>query len=122
MIIREIFGGRHRFGEIQKSLDIAKNILSTRLKQLLEEGILQLDDSEGSSPRSRYVLTAKGQSLNVVLIALWQWGVDHYFEEGELPHEIIDAESGQMFERLKTRTIGGEDINPNGLRLVSLTK
>src|SRR5580704_1202330 len=40
LIIRDVFDGRHRFGEFQKNLGLAKNILSARLRNLVEHGIL----------------------------------------------------------------------------------
>src|SRR6266851_8614233 len=40
LIIREAFLGKRRFGEFQKSIGLAKNILTVRLRALVERGIL----------------------------------------------------------------------------------
>src|SRR5262247_2661422 len=41
LIIRDALLGRRRFGEFQKSLGLAKNILTTRLRTLVDRGILE---------------------------------------------------------------------------------
>ena len=41
LIIRDVFHGRRRFEEIQSSLGIARNVLTSRLARLVEEDILE---------------------------------------------------------------------------------
>ncbi|MFD7873438.1 winged helix-turn-helix transcriptional regulator [Streptomyces sp. NPDC059766] len=79
LVLREIFAGRHRFAEIQSSLGIATNLLSSRLKVLVEAGVLhtQTYQEPGSRPRQSYHLTEAGRDLRIVLIALQQWGDVH---------------------------------------------
>src|SRR6187399_611676 len=74
LIVRDAFKGQQRFGEFHKSLGLAKNILSSRLKKLVEAGIFRIEPDPESSLSHRYVLTPKGEQLCVVLVALWQWG------------------------------------------------
>ncbi|WP_374771832.1 helix-turn-helix transcriptional regulator [Streptomyces sp. NBC_01310] len=79
LVLREVFAGRHKFAEIQSSLGIATNLLSARLKVLVEAGVLhtQTYREPGSRPRQSYHLTAAGSDLRVVLAALQQWGDRH---------------------------------------------
>ncbi|WP_329042692.1 helix-turn-helix transcriptional regulator [Streptomyces sp. NBC_00178] len=79
LVLREIFAGHHRFAEIQASLGIASNLLSTRLKLLVESGVLctQTYQEPGNRPRQSYHLTEAGRELRVTLAALQQWGDDH---------------------------------------------
>lgn len=42
LIVRDAFDGLRRFGEFQKSLGLAKNILASRLSTLVENGILEV--------------------------------------------------------------------------------
>lgn len=72
LIVREAFYGVKKFADFQARLGIAKNILTIRLKQLVKDGILQLDNTSGK--RSQYVLTEKGRDLVYVLLAISQWG------------------------------------------------
>src|SRR6218665_3382484 len=68
LIVRDAVMGKSKFGEFQKSLGIARNILSARLKGLVSCGILE-QTAEGD-----YVLTDKGNELRPVLGAFWDWG------------------------------------------------
>ena len=42
LIVRDALLGKRRFGEFQKSLGLAKNILSTRLRKLVSHGVLEV--------------------------------------------------------------------------------
>jgi DNA-binding HxlR family transcriptional regulator len=79
LIIREIYSGKHRFGDIQSSLGIASNLLSTRLKTLVDAGVLRKRTYQepGSRHRDSYHLSPAGQELQVILAALQQWGDRH---------------------------------------------
>ncbi|MFE0513713.1 winged helix-turn-helix transcriptional regulator [Streptomyces sp. NPDC058964] len=79
LVLREIFAGKHKFAEIQSSLGIATNLLSSRLKLLVETGVLETQayQEPGSRPRQSYHLTEAGRDLRVVLAALQQWGDVH---------------------------------------------
>lgn len=112
LIVREAFRGCERFGEFQKSLGIAKNILATRLRKLVDEGIFREDVAP--SARSRYVLTEKGERLHVVLVALWQWGEENCTDQGELPVAMVDAVSGKPLARLELLSQDGQIVGPRG--------
>ncbi|WP_367325687.1 winged helix-turn-helix transcriptional regulator [Streptomyces sp. HUAS ZL42] len=79
LVLREIFSGRHRFAEIQSSLGIASNLLSGRLKVLVDAGVLRTlaYQEAGSRHRQSYHLTSAGLELQIVLGALQQWGDRH---------------------------------------------
>jgi DNA-binding HxlR family transcriptional regulator len=66
--------GRRRFSEFEKSLGAAKNILSARLKMLVDEGIFELVPAPDGSAHREYRLTAKGEALRPVLAAIRDWG------------------------------------------------
>lgn len=117
LIVREAFGGKQRFGEFQKSLGLAKNILSSRLKKLVEEGIFTIEPDPGSALSHRYVLTAKGEQLYIVLIALWQWGEENCCEPGELNVAMVDKPNGQPLEKLRLRAQDGRVLGPSDFRL-----
>ncbi len=59
LIIRDAFLGKRRFGEFQKSLGAAKNILTTRLRVLVDDGILTTVPASDGSAYQEYVLTRK---------------------------------------------------------------
>jgi DNA-binding HxlR family transcriptional regulator len=80
LIIRDAFLGLRRFGEFQRNLGLAKNILTVRLRTLVALGILEVGPASDGSAYHEYVLTQKGRDLLPVLVALRQWGDDHLFE------------------------------------------
>ncbi len=118
LIVREAFKGKERFGEFQKSLGLAKNILSTRLKKLVDEGVFRIADDPGSPTSHRYVLTPKGEKLGIVLVALWQWGEAHCLGPGELGYGLVDKDSGQPIAPLKLATTSGLPLGPSDFRVV----
>ncbi|WP_314334970.1 helix-turn-helix domain-containing protein [Rothia dentocariosa] len=79
LILRDIYRGINRFNDLEASLGCPRNLLSTRLKKLVDHGIL-LEESyqePGRRARTAYVLSNKGEDLALVLCALQQWGVKH---------------------------------------------
>ena len=66
------FAGMTRFGEFQKSLGIAPNILEARLERFVEDGLMSI--SVGASGHPTYQLTEKGLDFKAVIVALTEWG------------------------------------------------
>lgn len=77
LIVREALAGTTRFGQFQRHIGIGPNILSARLRLLIEHGVLESQVCAERADWSDYVLTQKGRKLQVVLDALRQWGADH---------------------------------------------
>jgi DNA-binding HxlR family transcriptional regulator len=76
LVLREAFYGVRRFADFHRALGCARNILSARLKTLVEEGILRQQPyhEPGRRARAEYQLTEKGLELFPALVALLQWG------------------------------------------------
>src|SRR5262245_48558175 len=72
LIVRDALAGKKRFGEFQKSLEVAKNILTVRLRKLVAEGVLDLVPASDGTAFQEYVLTRKGRELLPVIAALGQ--------------------------------------------------
>jgi DNA-binding HxlR family transcriptional regulator len=80
LIIRDmIFGGRRHFREILLKSDegIASNILASRLKMLVERGIVIKAGDAGHRQRAIYNLTEMGIGLLPVLAQIGSWGCEH---------------------------------------------
>lgn len=88
LIVREVMNGNRRFGEMQDSLGVARNVLSARLQRLLEEDILERRPYQQSPQRHEYFLTEKGLDLWPSLIALLGWG-DRHSAGPEGPPKVI---------------------------------
>src|SRR4051812_26821270 len=77
LIVREVFLGVRRFDEMQSDLDIARNVLQTRLTRLVENGVLERRLYRARPPRHEYFLTEKGIDLWPTVVALMRWGDEH---------------------------------------------
>jgi len=88
LIVRSVMHGNRRFGEMQETLGIARNVLSARLQRLVDEEILERRAYQESPPRYEYFLTQKGLDLWPALIALLNWG-DRYSPSPEGPRRLI---------------------------------
>jgi DNA-binding HxlR family transcriptional regulator len=73
-ILRCISLGTKRFGGITAELGISTNILTDRLRRLVEAGVLEQRRYQDRPVRHEYVLTPRGEELAPVLIALKVWG------------------------------------------------
>ena len=119
LIVRDALGGIRRFSDFQKSLGLAKNVLSTRLKKLVACGILeQVPASDGSAYRE-YALTPKGRELFPVIVALRQWGESYLFSRGEKRFQVLDKRTRKP-PRLEVQNAKGEMLTANDLELVTV--
>ena len=113
LIIRDAFDGLRRFGEFPRRLGLAKNILSARLKTMVDHGIMRLVPAADGSAYSEYVLTEKGRGLFPLLVALRQWGEDWFFGGGETHVRLVDRERGEPVRRLELRSQDGRLLGPD---------
>jgi DNA-binding HxlR family transcriptional regulator len=77
-----LFADSVHFGDFQRSLGIATNILTARLEHLIASGVMEkfvTDDAAGSG----YRLTKRGRELAPALIALTEWGDRWAAPDGE---------------------------------------
>ncbi|MFH8612247.1 winged helix-turn-helix transcriptional regulator [Streptomyces sp. NPDC018029] len=113
LIVRDAFDGSRRFGEFQRSLGVAKNILTARLRALVAGGILESAPASDGSAYREYVLTAKGEALFPVIVALRQWGEENFFAPGEPHSELVDRRQGQPLRALDVLAADGRRLRPD---------
>jgi len=112
LIIRDALLGKRRFGEFQKSLGLAKNILAARLRNLVEHGILETAPASDGSAYQEYVLTKKGLALFPLLVALRQWGEEYFFAPEENHVRLVDLKTGRPVRKLELRAHDGRLLGP----------
>jgi len=78
LILRDAFLRVRRFDDFEKSLKIARRVLSERLALLVEEGVLARVQYQNKPVRYEYRLTDKGLDLYPAILALVHWGDKHY--------------------------------------------
>jgi len=121
MIIRDAFDDIRRFSEFQKSLGVAKNILASRLKALVEIGVFDVQPASDGSAYKEYVLTDKGREIFPVVVSMRQWGERFLFEPQETRSVLLDNQTGQPLMPIDVRSSNGQKLGPSDchrLRLV----
>ena len=121
LIVRDAFYGVRRFDDFQENLGIARNVLTARLKKLVEAGIFRKTAYRQRPLRHEYRLTDKGAALFTVIVGLKQWGdrfgvasrngkpmelVDRA-DNSPLDPVLIDAASGRRLELTNVRAVAG---------------
>ena len=96
LILREAFYGTTRFDDFAKRAGISEPVAASRLRELVEQGLLEREDyrEPGQRTRQRYRLTDKGADLFPALVALMQWG-DRWLDETGGPVELRHRDCGQ---------------------------
>ena len=115
LIIREALFGTRRFGEFQKRLGLAKNILTVRLRALVDQGILNTAPASDGSAYQEYLLTPKGRGVFPILVALRQWSEEFDKRPEEIATILVDREKGKPVRKLELhaqdgRLLGTDDI------------
>jgi DNA-binding HxlR family transcriptional regulator len=77
LIVREQFWGNHRFSDIQRATGAPRDVLSARLRRLVDAGILEKRTYSERPPRAEYHLTRRGRALSPVLMAIQEWSYAH---------------------------------------------
>ena len=77
LILREAFFGVRRFGQLARNLQIPRPTLSSRLRTLVETGLLEKAAYARDPDRFEYRLTDSGRDLFAAIVVLMQWGDQH---------------------------------------------
>lgn len=118
LIIRDAFYGRTRFEDFQRSLGLARNVLTARLERLVEAGILAREPYQEHPVRYDYVLTEKGRDLFPILAALVAWG-DRWTDDGAGPPLLMIHEPcGKPAHARPTCDQCGEPMDAGSVRPV----
>jgi DNA-binding HxlR family transcriptional regulator len=120
LIIRDALLGIRRFSEFQKNIGLAKNILTVRLRALVENGILKTMPASDGSAYQEYVLTPKGRGVFPILVALRQWSEEFSSEPDGFATLLVDRTKGRPVRKLEIRAqdgrllgVGDTEVRPN---------
>src|SRR4051794_1788311 len=121
VILRSAFMGARRFEDYQQGTQIARNILTDRLKTLVEHDILERRPYAQHPGRTlyEYRLTDKGLDLYPVLVTLMQWGNRYGGVDDGPPLELEHELCGHVTPGVLVCTECGEQLRPREVRALS---
>ena len=114
LILHDCFDGYSRFDQFQENTKISTSILTSRLKTLVANGVLEKRPYQTNPVRHEYVLTDLGRSLRPVVVALAAWG-NSRLAPAERSMILVDAETGEeaepvLVDRATGRRVDGDDF------------
>lgn len=75
LVVRELIFGPKRFHQLRTGLDgVSPNVLSQRLRDLEDAGLVRRDVLDPPASVAVYALTDRGRAVEPVLIELGRWG------------------------------------------------
>ena len=111
LILRDAFLGVTRFDDFQASLGIAPNMLTRRLKRLVEAGLLERHPYAQRPLRHEYRLTAAGRDAFPVLAMLGAWGGRHA-TGGKVLVQLTGRADGAALDPVLIDRRSGQGITP----------
>jgi DNA-binding HxlR family transcriptional regulator len=90
LVLRELWMGSHRFGEIVRGTGAPRDRVAARLKVLEAAGVIERREYQLSPPRFDYHLTQSGRALVPVLKGLLTWGRDYAVDADDPLRHLSD--------------------------------
>jgi DNA-binding HxlR family transcriptional regulator len=107
LIVRDLLSGPRRYSDLQISLPgIGTNILASRLKGLVEMGLVEKRELPPPAASTVYELTPTGHGLGPILLELGKWGMQFLRDQ--------EFEPEQFVESMRSRYILVLDRQPRG--------
>jgi DNA-binding HxlR family transcriptional regulator len=119
LILREAFYGVKRFDEFEYYVGVAPNILSSRLRKLVDAGMMQKVPLPEHSGRYEYVLTEKGRDFFPAYLALKKWGDDWLAETAGPQVVFVDRNNGREIVYPEPRNASGKSLRLEDVQVVA---
>lgn len=85
LILRDLFEGTKRFGELKRSIgQISHKVLTRQLREMEQDGLLSRKVYAQVPLKVEYSLTELGLTLRPLIEAMWQWGESYQKQHPEL--------------------------------------
>ena len=120
LIVRDAFYGVRRFDDFQENLGIARNVLTARLKKLVESGVFRKTAYRQRPLRHEYRLTDKGAALFPVIVGLKLWG-DRFgvASRNGKPMDLVNRDDGRTLEPVLIDSTTGQRLDLTNVRAVA---
>lgn len=109
LILHDCFDGYTRFDQFEANIGLSSSMLTSRLKTLVESGVLERHVYQERPKRHEYVLTDFGRSLRPVLVAMAAWRNAQLAPE-ERAMVLIDSQTGLEVEPVVVDPATGRSI------------
>lgn len=124
LILREfmIFGGTRRFEQLYGALGISRNVLTKRLRRLLELNLIKKAPIFENSRRMEYKLRRKAWELSPVMLALHVWAERWSDDDYEAEIEFLDIYKNQQLAKAVVRSQDGKELEPEEIKVEPKTE
>ncbi len=110
LILHDCFDGFTRFDQFEANIGLSSSMLTTRLKTLVETGILAKRAYQARPVRHEYVLTDFGQSLRPILVAMAAWR-NEQLAPSERAMILVDTETGREVDPQTIDPVSGMTVS-----------
>lgn len=118
LILRDAFFGARKFSQFQTNLGIARNILTTRLARLVDEGIFE-KTALTQGGHADYRLTNKGLALQPILLSMTHWGDEFKANPKGIRLNFVERETGLPIRPMSAISQEGRTLLPREIKAVS---
>ncbi len=123
LIIRDLmlFQGVRRFESLREALDISRNILTERLRILVERGVVKRVPIAEGARRMEYRLTRKGWELMPIILSMAHWTVKWREEQDPENYAFVDIKNKKPVRSSKVLSEDGRELGPADMEVIPLT-
>lgn len=114
LVLREVCLGNGRFDQLVRNIGAPRDILATRLRRLVDAGILKKVAYQERPQRFEYRPTTAGLELEPVLMTLMAWGDRHLRDDGDRPM-VIEHTCGNELVPVVTCSACGDAVHHEDL-------
>ena len=114
LVLREVCLGNGRFDQLVRNIGAPRDILATRLRRLVDAGILTKRAYSERPQRFEYRPTQAGLELEPVLMTLMAWG-DRHLRHDENRPMVIEHVCGNELVPVVTRRACGDPVHHEDL-------
>jgi len=118
LVLRELFREPQRFDDLQKRTGAATNILASRLKRLVEAGLVEKEPYQARPLRYAYQLTRRGLALFPALLELMRFGMEWLPVDTPPPFRLVHADCGKMTLPGQVCTACGRPVKLGNVRML----
>ncbi|NEB01193.1 helix-turn-helix domain-containing protein [Streptomyces sp. SID13726] len=117
LVLREVCLGNGRFDQLVRNIGAPRDILATRLRRLVDAGILTKRAYSERPQRFEYRPTQAGLELEPVLLTLMAWGDRHLHKDDDRPMVIEHDCGNELLPVVSCSACGGTvshaDLTPH---------